>query len=184
MIAQARWSAIKGIKPHEWAVRFFFGGAICVLAGLISKKFGPEIGGLFLAFPAIFPAGASSCTVLPETVSRPMCAGALPAMWILLSGAEPKELTPFCSQSRPVSVSQPSGPAISLSRCFRHSSMWKRQWDSGVPSASACAGDVSGWAVTVAGRENAAASRSAERMRGNKAFSCSHCKQCQEGRKA
>lgn len=59
MIVQARWSAIKGIKPHEWAVRFFFGGAICVLAGLISKKFGPAIGGLFLAFPAIFPAGAS-----------------------------------------------------------------------------------------------------------------------------
>ena len=59
MIVQARWSAIKGIKPHEWAVRFLFGGAICVLAGIISKKFGPEIGGLFLAFPAIFPAGAS-----------------------------------------------------------------------------------------------------------------------------
>lgn len=59
MMVQARWSAIKGIKPHEWAVRFLFGGAICVLAGLISKKFGPEVGGLFLAFPAIFPAGAS-----------------------------------------------------------------------------------------------------------------------------
>ena len=59
MIAQAHWSAVKGIKPHEWAVRFFFGGAVCVLAGIISRKFGPEIGGLFLAFPAIFPAGAS-----------------------------------------------------------------------------------------------------------------------------
>lgn len=59
MIVHARWSAIKGIKPHEWTVRFVFGGAICVLAGLISKKYGPEIGGLFLAFPAIFPAGAS-----------------------------------------------------------------------------------------------------------------------------
>lgn len=59
MMVHARWSAVKGIKPHEWAVRFVFGGAICVLAGLISKKYGPEIGGLFLAFPAIFPAGAS-----------------------------------------------------------------------------------------------------------------------------
>jgi hypothetical protein len=28
-------------------------------AGLIAKRFGPAIGGLFLAFPAIFPAGAS-----------------------------------------------------------------------------------------------------------------------------
>lgn len=55
---RGRWSAIKGIKLHEWAVRFLFGGAICVLAGLISKKYGAGIGGLFLAFPAIFPAGA------------------------------------------------------------------------------------------------------------------------------
>lgn len=30
-----------------------------MLAGLIAKYFGPEIGGLFLAFPAIFPASAT-----------------------------------------------------------------------------------------------------------------------------
>jgi hypothetical protein len=59
MMIQCKLSAIKGIQPHEWAVRFLFGGAVCVLAGLIAKKWGPEIGGLFLAFPAIFPAGAS-----------------------------------------------------------------------------------------------------------------------------
>jgi uncharacterized membrane protein (GlpM family) len=59
MIVHARLVAIKGIRPHEWAVRFVFGGGVCVAAGLISKRFGPEIGGLFLAFPAIFPAGAS-----------------------------------------------------------------------------------------------------------------------------
>ena len=59
MIVRARLSAIKGIRPHEWAIRFVFGGAVCVAAGLISKRFGPEMGGLFLAFPAIFPAGAS-----------------------------------------------------------------------------------------------------------------------------
>ena len=29
------------------------------LAGLIAKKYGPVIGGLFLAFPAIFPASAT-----------------------------------------------------------------------------------------------------------------------------
>lgn len=28
-------------------------------AGLIAKEFGPGVGGLFLAFPAIFPAGAT-----------------------------------------------------------------------------------------------------------------------------
>jgi hypothetical protein len=59
MIVQARLAAIKGIKPHEWTIRFLFGGAVCVAAGLIAQKFGPAIGGLFLAFPAIFPAGAS-----------------------------------------------------------------------------------------------------------------------------
>ncbi|MGA8741380.1 MAG: hypothetical protein WB561_09375 [Terracidiphilus sp.] len=59
MMVHARLSAIKGIKPHEWMIRFAFGGAVCVIAGLIAQKFGPAIGGLFLAFPAIFPASAS-----------------------------------------------------------------------------------------------------------------------------
>jgi hypothetical protein len=59
MIVHAKFEALKGIEPHEWALRFLFGGTVCVLAGLVSKRFGPGIGGLFLAFPAIFPAGAS-----------------------------------------------------------------------------------------------------------------------------
>ncbi len=54
-----RPSALKESKPHEYLLRFLFGGACCVLAGLVAKRYGPEIGGLFLAFPAIFPAGAS-----------------------------------------------------------------------------------------------------------------------------
>jgi hypothetical protein len=59
MMVQARFSALKGIRPHEWAVRFIFGGLCCVAAGLIADRFGPGVGGLFMAFPAIFPAGAS-----------------------------------------------------------------------------------------------------------------------------
>jgi hypothetical protein len=59
MMIQAKLAALKGIQPHEWIVRFLFGGTVCVLAGLVAKRFGPEIGGLFLAFPAIFPAAAS-----------------------------------------------------------------------------------------------------------------------------
>ena len=59
MMIQAKLAALKGIAPHEWAVRFLFGGAVCVVAGLIARRFGPGVGGLFLAFPAIFPAGAS-----------------------------------------------------------------------------------------------------------------------------
>jgi hypothetical protein len=52
-------SALKETEPHEYAVRFLFGGLSTVAAGLIAKRFGPGVGGLFLAFPAIFPASAS-----------------------------------------------------------------------------------------------------------------------------
>ncbi len=55
----ARLSALKGTKWYEHALRFGFGGVCTVLAGLIAKKFGPVVGGMFLAFPAIFPAGAN-----------------------------------------------------------------------------------------------------------------------------
>jgi len=55
----ANFSSLKRTKPHEYAVRFVFGGLCTVSAGLIAKRFGPAVGGLFLAFPAIFPAGAS-----------------------------------------------------------------------------------------------------------------------------
>jgi hypothetical protein len=35
------------------------GGLVTVATGLVAKAFGPVIGGLFLAFPAIFPASAT-----------------------------------------------------------------------------------------------------------------------------
>ena len=54
-----RLAALGETKAYEYAVRFLFGGLCTVLAGLIAKRFGPGAGGLFLAFPAIFPAGAS-----------------------------------------------------------------------------------------------------------------------------
>jgi Protein of unknown function (DUF3147) len=52
-------STLKQTKSSEYATRFLIGGAITVCAGLIGKKFGPTVGGLFLAFPAIFPASAT-----------------------------------------------------------------------------------------------------------------------------
>src|SRR3954453_11400772 len=51
--------SLKQTKWYECAIRFFLGGAITVVAGLLAKKFGPAVGGLFLAFPAIFPASAT-----------------------------------------------------------------------------------------------------------------------------
>lgn len=50
---------LKQTKWYECAIRFILGGAITVIAGLVAKKFGPAVGGLFLAFPAIFPASAT-----------------------------------------------------------------------------------------------------------------------------
>lgn len=58
MIA-VRLSSLKETRPHEYVIRFAFGGAATVLAGLVAKDFGPGPGGLFLAFPAIFPATAT-----------------------------------------------------------------------------------------------------------------------------
>jgi len=55
----AKWADLKKIKPHEYALRFFFGGLITAAAGLIAQKYGPADGGLFLAFPAIFPASVT-----------------------------------------------------------------------------------------------------------------------------
>jgi hypothetical protein len=52
-------SVLGQTKWYEYAVRFLFGGLITAVAGIIAKKFGPGIGGLFLAFPAIFPATAT-----------------------------------------------------------------------------------------------------------------------------
>jgi len=52
-------STLRQTNCHDYAVRFLFGGLITAVAGIIAKKFGPGIGGLFLAFPAIFPASAT-----------------------------------------------------------------------------------------------------------------------------
>jgi Protein of unknown function (DUF3147) len=52
-------SALTRTRWYEYALRFFFGGVVTVATGLIAKHYGPVFGGLFLAFPAIFPASAT-----------------------------------------------------------------------------------------------------------------------------
>jgi 4-hydroxybenzoate polyprenyltransferase len=59
MIVSVNPSGLKETKWHEYAIRFIFGGLITAIAGLIGKHWGPVVGGLFLAFPAIFPSGAT-----------------------------------------------------------------------------------------------------------------------------
>ena len=52
-------SDVKETSPIELLGRFVFGGICTAAAGLIAKHYGPGIGGLFLAFPAIFPASVT-----------------------------------------------------------------------------------------------------------------------------
>ena len=59
MKVSANFSALKKNKWYEYAVRFLLGGSVTVVAGLLAKHYGPVFGGLFLAFPAIFPASAT-----------------------------------------------------------------------------------------------------------------------------
>jgi 4-hydroxybenzoate polyprenyltransferase len=52
-------AALRRTHWQEYALRFLFGGLVTAAAGLIAQRFGPSTGGLLLAFPAIFPAGAT-----------------------------------------------------------------------------------------------------------------------------
>jgi len=49
-------AAVLKLKFHEHAIRFVFGGVVSVLASLVAREYGPSLGGVFLAFPAILPA--------------------------------------------------------------------------------------------------------------------------------
>jgi uncharacterized protein DUF3147 len=52
-------SALHGIQWHQYALRFALGGLVTMATGGLAKWLGPQWGGLFLAFPAIFPAAAT-----------------------------------------------------------------------------------------------------------------------------
>jgi hypothetical protein len=59
MIIKFKLSALHRTRWYEVVLRFLFGGLATVATGMIAKSYGPVIGGLFLAFPAIFPATAT-----------------------------------------------------------------------------------------------------------------------------
>src|SRR5215469_12828787 len=59
MRIQLNISALNESRWYQLLVRFCLGGVITAAAGLIAKKYGPGVGGIFLAFLAIFPAGAT-----------------------------------------------------------------------------------------------------------------------------
>jgi len=59
MLVRIKLAALEQTEWWEYAIRFVFGGLSTVLAGLVAAYFGPETGGFFLAFPAIFCASAT-----------------------------------------------------------------------------------------------------------------------------
>jgi hypothetical protein len=65
-------SALHDTSWREYGLRFALGGITTVIAGLIAAEFGSVVGGLFLAFPAIFPASA---TLVEKHVRERMAKG-------------------------------------------------------------------------------------------------------------
>ena len=59
MRLRLKFDSLKETTPTEYVSRFIFGGVVTVLAGFVADHYGPVLGGLFLAFPGIFPAGVT-----------------------------------------------------------------------------------------------------------------------------
>jgi Protein of unknown function (DUF3147) len=59
MIVHAKFSALGESRWYEYLARFVPGGLTTVVAGVVADLYGPQMGGLFLAFPAIFCASAT-----------------------------------------------------------------------------------------------------------------------------
>jgi hypothetical protein len=52
-------SSVQRSRWGDYALRFVFGGIVTAITGAIAKTYGPAVAGVFLAFPAIFPAGVT-----------------------------------------------------------------------------------------------------------------------------
>jgi hypothetical protein len=59
MNIRIKLSALRETRWHEYLIRVVLGGLATVGTGAIASLFGPETGGVFLAFPAIFCASAT-----------------------------------------------------------------------------------------------------------------------------
>lgn len=55
MTIQIDSSTLRQTSWRGHVARFAIGGVVTVFTGLIGKAFGPRVGGVFLALPAVFP---------------------------------------------------------------------------------------------------------------------------------
>jgi uncharacterized membrane protein (GlpM family) len=53
---QFRPARLRETRPRDWLIRFGFGAAVSLIAGVVTALAGPRVGGVFLAFPAILMA--------------------------------------------------------------------------------------------------------------------------------
>lgn len=56
LIPEVHPEKVRRHRFGDYAVRFVFGAAIALVAGIIGMAFGPKVGGVLLGFPAILPA--------------------------------------------------------------------------------------------------------------------------------
>jgi len=59
MVVKFSKSGLQQTAWYEYVIRFVLGGAVTVIAAILSRKVSPEFGGLFLAFPAILAASVT-----------------------------------------------------------------------------------------------------------------------------
>ena len=68
-------SALRETRWYGHLVRFAAGGLVTVATGLVGNAGGPVMGGLFLAFPAIFPLGLVMVERLANQAAGPASRG-------------------------------------------------------------------------------------------------------------
>ena len=59
MTIKIKFSSLRTTRGYEYLLRFGLGGLVTMSTGVIAQTYGPEVGGLFLSFPAIFCASAT-----------------------------------------------------------------------------------------------------------------------------
>lgn len=59
LIPTVNLGALRQGRWYQFVLRFVLGGIVTACTGLVAQHWGPVVGGLFLSFPAIFPASAT-----------------------------------------------------------------------------------------------------------------------------